>query len=86
MNQKSNISIKGFNWVINSVEQSEVSQLVIKFEISEILARLLAGRKVDLNKVENFLSPTIRHSLPDPFHLKDMEKAAEIIANAIIKK
>lgn len=86
MDQQVQFSVKGFNWIINNASQEEVSQFIQRFEISEILARLLVARKVEINNVDHFLNPTIRQSLPDPFHLLDMERAAEIIVEAIINK
>ena len=38
-----------------------------RFEISEILARLLAMRGVAIGEVENFLNPKIKTNLPNPF-------------------
>lgn len=54
--------------------------------ISELLAGILAGRGVALDAVPQFLNPTLRDHLPDPFHLKDMDKAVARIAKAIADK
>lgn len=51
--------------------------------ISELLASILAGRGVALDDVPQFLNPSLRDYLPDPFHLLDMDKAAERLARAI---
>ena len=40
----------------------------------EIVGRVLAGRGVGLEAVESFLNPTLRDALPDPSHLKDMDR------------
>src|SRR5262245_54573912 len=52
--------------------------------IDELLARVLAGRNVDADQVESFLNPTIRHLMPDPHRLTDMEAASTRIADAAI--
>ncbi len=49
----------------------------------ELLSRILAGRGVALDEVENFLDPTIRNLMPDPNVLTDMEAAAARIADAV---
>ena len=85
MNNSQKTSVKGFNWVIDNIEPADTNQLINKFGISEVIARILAGRNVEADKVENFLNPTLKKIMPDPFHLLDMEKAAEIISNAIIE-
>ncbi|MBT5540067.1 MAG: single-stranded-DNA-specific exonuclease RecJ, partial [Alphaproteobacteria bacterium] len=52
--------------------------------IPEIVGRILSSRGVQSDKAaENFLEPTLRDSLPDPSHLKDMDKATDRICQAI---
>lgn len=53
--------------------------------VSEIVARILAGRGVSLDEAQRFLDPTIRDLLPDPATLTDMEKAADRLAGAIAR-
>ncbi len=54
--------------------------------LSEIVARILAGRGVDVDGAESFLEPTIRELMPDPSILVGMDKLASRIAKAIINK
>ncbi|ACK51982.1 single-stranded-DNA-specific exonuclease RecJ [Methylocella silvestris BL2] len=49
----------------------------------DILARILAGRGVGPETCDEYLDPTLRRLLPDPFCIKDMEPAAERIAAAV---
>ena len=79
------VSVKGFSWIENQASQEDITRIIQKCGTSEILARLLVTRNVALDKVEQFLNPTLRNNLPDPFHLLDMSKAAEIIADAIMQ-
>ncbi len=51
--------------------------------LPELLGRVLACREIDIERVEAFLNPTLRDSLPDPFHLLDMDKAADRLADAV---
>ena len=39
-----------------------------RYQLPEMLARVLAGRDVAIDAVEDFLDPTIRKMLPDPLH------------------
>jgi single-stranded-DNA-specific exonuclease len=50
-----------------------------------LLARVLAGRNVDVDQVESFLDPTIKRLMPDPHSLTDMEAASSRIADAVIR-
>src|SRR5437588_5690972 len=52
--------------------------------VSELLARILAGRDVEVDGVEEFLDPTVKRLMPDPDTLTDMPKAAGRIADAIM--
>ena len=51
--------------------------------ISELLARVLAGRDVPLDGVEQYLDPSIRTLLPDPDTLTDMGAAVARLAHAV---
>jgi single-stranded-DNA-specific exonuclease len=49
-----------------------------------LLARVLAGRNVEVDNVEAFLDPTIKRLLPDPYTVTGMQAASARIANAVI--
>lgn len=51
--------------------------------VSEILGSVLAGRGVGLDAVSEYLSPSIRSLLPEPYLLTGMEAAAQRIARAV---
>src|SRR6202166_1164813 len=53
-----------------------------RHQLPEMLARVLAGRDVEIDAVEDFLDPTIRKLLPDPSTVTQMEAAAKRIADA----
>src|SRR6266849_2961525 len=53
-----------------------------RHQLPEMLARVLAGRDVEIDGVEDFLDPTIRKLMPDPYTVTQMETAAKRIAEA----
>ncbi|CCD93463.1 putative single-stranded-DNA-specific exonuclease recJ [Bradyrhizobium sp. ORS 375] len=59
--------------------------MVQRYQLPEMLARVLAGRDVELDAVNDFLDPTIRKLMPDPFTVTQMEAAAQRIADAAVK-
>ncbi|MDD1537595.1 MULTISPECIES: single-stranded-DNA-specific exonuclease RecJ [unclassified Bradyrhizobium] len=59
--------------------------IVQRHQLPELLARVLAGRGVDIDAVPDFLDPTIRKLMPDPFTVTEMEAAAKRIADAAVK-
>src|SRR5271155_703916 len=50
-----------------------------------LLARILAGRNIEVDAVEAFLDPTIKRSMPDPNVLTAMPEAAARLADAIVR-
>jgi single-stranded-DNA-specific exonuclease len=55
-----------------------------RHNLPEMLARVIAGRGVELDAVEDFLDPAIRRAMPDPFTVTQMEAAAKRIADAVV--
>jgi single-stranded-DNA-specific exonuclease len=51
--------------------------------LSEILARIVAGRGIPADEAESYLLPTIRELMPDPSILADMDALAGRLAAAI---
>src|SRR2546429_4516853 len=51
--------------------------------VPELLARILAGRGVEVDEVASFLDPTVRALMPDPHTLADMRGAATRLADAV---
>jgi single-stranded-DNA-specific exonuclease len=56
-----------------------------RHQLPEMLARVLAGRDVEVDAVDEFLDPTIRKLMPDPFTVTQMEVAARRIADAAVR-
>lgn len=54
-----------------------------RHELPEILGRVLAARGVGLEEAEAFLNPTIRTLMPQPSAVRDMEKGAARLVEAI---
>jgi single-stranded-DNA-specific exonuclease len=53
-----------------------------RHQLPEMLARVIAGRDVEIDAVADFLDPTIRRLMPDPFTVTQMEAAAKRLADA----
>ncbi|MFH1793914.1 MAG: single-stranded-DNA-specific exonuclease RecJ [Pseudomonadota bacterium] len=78
-------SATGIAWEHRLSERQENIALAIAqgHGISDIVARVLAGRNVGPETAERFMDPTIRDLMPDPLTITDMDKAGERIARAI---
>lgn len=80
-------SVKGNVWKFTEADQRLVLTISQKLNIPEILATILIKRGVHSSEeASSFLDPKLKDSLPNPFDLKDMDKAANRLADAIINK
>jgi len=78
-------SATGRSWRDRLDERGDARALAIaqRHDLPELLARILAGRNVEVDAVEAFLDPTIKALMPDPDVLTAMNVAAERIADAV---
>ena len=79
-------SVLGKNWIPKNYNEETVKFLKENFNLSEIVSRLIAIRKIKIEDVNIFLKPKIKNLLPNPFILKDMDKAVNRTFQAIINK
>ncbi len=77
-------SVTGAQWQLNDANERMVLAISQKFRLPELAARVLVSRGFDAETSEDFLTPTLKSLLPDPFHFIDMEKAASRVAAAVI--
>jgi single-stranded-DNA-specific exonuclease len=77
----------GRAWRDRLDERGQARALAIaqRHDLPELLARILAGRGVEIDEVAVFLDPTVRALMPDPDGLADMHAAAARLADAITR-
>lgn len=71
------ISCRKNQWRLLEGSAREVAYLTQRHNLPEVVARLLAQRKVTAETADLFLKPTLKNLMPDPFHLKDMDMAVK---------
>src|ERR1700722_16295965 len=76
-------SLLGRRWRERSGDDRAGLALAQRLGIPEIVGRILASRGVDDASAERFLEPLLREALPDPSHLKDMDRAIARLVTAI---
>jgi single-stranded-DNA-specific exonuclease len=76
-------SVTGKLWKLRPHDDRQALALAQRLNVPEIVGRILDIRGVPLELAESFLHPRLREQLPDPFHLRDMDKASARIAAAI---
>ena len=76
-------SLLGRRWRARLAESRAGLALAQAIEVPELIGRVLAARGVAAEDAAAFLEPTLRALLPDPNHLRDMEKAVARLAGAL---
>lgn len=79
------LSLSEKRWFLRDADDRQVAFYVQKFDLPEAVARLLVARGIPEENLEIYLKPSLKSSLPDPSHLKDMDKAIERFLKAISK-
>ena len=88
MNTQTNTSLSINNNIWNILDANELltEHLHQNLGISTNLAKLLNLRGQNIHTATSFLNPRIKDLMPNPSILKDMDKASQRIAKAIINK
>jgi len=78
-------SATGRAWRDRLDERAAARALAItqRHQLPELLARVLAGRGVEVEEAVAFLDPTVKSLMPDPNRLTDMPVAAARLAEAV---
>lgn len=79
-------SLNSLSWVQKDVAEDIVSAIARQCGLPLALARVLAARDVSPEQADVFLNPSFKALMPDPYTLKDMQKATERLATAVFNK
>ena len=85
-NIERNKSLLSRAWKLKKFDERTAFYLSQKFNLKYIVSKLLSIRGLDSNSVETFLNPNINYDIPNPIKLKDIDKAAIRVIEAIKKK
>ncbi|MEG1989553.1 MAG: single-stranded-DNA-specific exonuclease RecJ [Clostridia bacterium] len=72
-------------WNIKTYDSTRISEIMEKYKVSEILAKLMISRNIKFEEIPMFLNSTL-NELKDPFLIKDMNKFVDRISTAITNK
>jgi single-stranded-DNA-specific exonuclease len=79
-------SLSGRLWRERAADADLVRRHQLGHGLSEPLARALAARGVTEAQGETYLNPTLKALFPDPSTFTDMDRAAEILVDALERK
>lgn len=78
-------SVRKITWAKKTVNERSLAYMMQKYALNDISSRIILARNDNLDTLDSYLNPQIKSDLPDPFHLKDMDKASARITQAITK-
>lgn len=73
----------GAKWQVKAYDPRNALMLAQRYQLSSVTAQAIAGRGITFENVEDYLTPSLRNSLPDPSQLKDIKKFLDRITQAI---
>jgi single-stranded-DNA-specific exonuclease len=78
-------SLTGRLWRTRPADPEVVRRHQLGLGLSEPLARALASRGITAEGGEDYLNPTLKALFPDPSSFIDMDRAAQILVDAVIR-
>ena len=84
--QNDAFSVLGQKWVYQKADENMAELFAQQFGLPYAVCRVLVSRGVDIDGVQNFLDPKLKNLMPNPSCLKDMDKTAAFLADAVEKK
>lgn len=79
-------SLTGRAWAARPAAEDLVRRHQASLGLSEPLARALASRGVGPDGGEVYLNPTLKALFPDPSSFRDMDRAAEVLVDALVRQ
>ena len=78
-------SLTGRLWRVRPADEDVVRRLQLSLDLPEILARAMAARGISAEAGETYLNPSLKDQFPDPSSFTDMDRAAEILVDAVLQ-
>ncbi len=76
-------SFSGRRWDLVRCDEDLARAVALDHKIPAVLARFLVARGVGREEALDYLNPTLKHLLPEPLSLKNMDKAVARVLSAI---
>jgi single-stranded-DNA-specific exonuclease len=78
-------SFSGRQWRLRETDEVAAREFSRQTGVSSVLANLLLTRGIPAQDIAAYLNPTLRQLLPEPFLLKDMDRAVARTVRAIVQ-
>ncbi len=81
--QKDFLSLTNKLWKLKSFDERETENISQNFGFSYLLAKLFSIRNINISDIDQYINPSLKDHMPDPYNLTDMEKACSRIYDSI---
>ncbi|RZI45820.1 single-stranded-DNA-specific exonuclease RecJ [Candidatus Finniella inopinata] len=80
------LSATGKKWELPKGDERLIMALTQRYQLPDIICRLLVNRGITLETAESYLRPKLMTLMPDPSCLLDMAKAVDRVIDALVKR
>ena len=81
--QKDFLSLTNKRWKFKNFDERETENISQNFGFSYLLAKLFCIRNINISDINQYINPSLKDHMPDPYNLTDMEKACSRIYDSI---
>ena len=81
-----NDSLLNNSWIKNNPDKRLSMHISQKYSLTNVISDFLSVRSININKIKEFLEPSLDYYLPNPIIFNDLKKGAERVLTAIKKK
>ena len=81
--QKGFLSLTNKRWKLKTFDERETENISQNFGFSYLLAKLFNIRNINITDIDQYINPSLKDHMPDPYNLVDMEKACSRIYDSI---
>ena len=81
--KKGFLSLTNKRWKLKTFDERETENISQNFGFSYLLAKLFNIRNINITDIDQYINPSLKDHMPDPYNLVDMEKACNRIYDSI---
>ena len=83
--QKDFLSLTNKCWKFKKFNERDTENISQSFGLSYLLSKLFSIRNISISDIEQYINPSLKEHMPDPYNLVDMEKACSRIYDAVCR-
>ena len=81
--KKDFLSLTNQCWKFKNFDERQIEKISQNYNFSYLLAKLFNIRDINVSDIDQYINPSLKDHMPDPYNLVDMEKACSRIYDSI---